>query len=198
MNYLAHLYLSKDNGLSKAGNLMGDFLKPADLSIQPKAVLDGIENHKATDKFTDTHPLILDLRTEFDPTFRRFVPIMLDVSFDHMLAKSWEDYHELSLVEFTQRAHQQMAETEQYMPDVMKNRLSGMAEHGWLASYVSTDTVEKTLISISNRIRFKNNLNQAYSEVLNQYDVIEQTFQVFFPALVQHIEVLKIETDIAG
>lgn len=195
MNYLAHLYLSQDNGLSKAGNLMADFLKQADLSIQPKAVLAGIENHKATDKFTDNHPVITNLRTEFDPAFRRFVPIMLDVSFDHMLAKSWQDYHELELTEFTKRAHQQLAQAEQYMPDIMRNRLRGMSEHEWLASYVSTDTIDKTLISISNRIRFENNLDQSYSEVIKQYEIIDETFQSFFPELVKHIETLKLETD---
>ncbi|MGB1309790.1 MAG: ACP phosphodiesterase [Leucothrix sp.] len=193
MNYLAHLYLSQDNGLSKAGNLMADFLKQADLSIQPDSILNGIANHRATDKFTDHYPAIKSLRTEFDPAFRRFVPIMLDVSFDHMLAKSWQDYHELALTEFTQRAHQQLVAAEQYMPDLMKNRLRGMAEHGWLASYTSKQTIDKTLISISQRIRFENNLDQAYSEVLNQYELIEVTFRAFFPVLVKHIKALKIE-----
>jgi len=139
MNYLAHLYLSQDNGLSKAGNLMADFLKQADLSIQPEGILRGIENHRATDKFTDSHPAVTRLRTEFDPAFRRFVPIMLDVTFDHMLAKSWSDFHEMELAAFTQHAHQQLSEVEQFMPDLMRNRLRGMAKEGWLARYVSTD-----------------------------------------------------------
>lgn len=194
MNYLAHLYLSQDNGLSKAGNLMADFLKQADLSIQPVAILKGIDNHRATDKFTDSHPAVTRLRTEFDPAFRRFVPIMLDVTFDHMLAKSWHDFHELDLVEFTKHAHQQLSEVEQYMPDLMRNRLRGMAKEGWLARYVSTDTVDKTLIAISNRIRFENNLDEAYREVIKQYDVIEETFHAFFPELVDHIQTQKIET----
>ena len=195
MNYLAHLYLSQDNGLSKAGNLMADFLKQADMSIQPEAVLRGIKNHQATDKFTDSHLLITNLRTEFDPTFRRFVPIMLDVSFDHMLAKHWEEFHEQELEQFTSEAHQQLAEAEHYMPELMSNRLRGMAKHGWLAGYISPIAIEKTLISISQRIRFKNNLDQAYKEVLNQYDVIEETFNSFFPELVQHIQSLQIEGD---
>ena len=194
MNYLAHLYLSQDNGLSKAGNLMADFLKQADLSIQPDAILKGIENHRATDKFTDSHPAVTKLRTEFDPVFRRFVPIMLDVTFDHMLAKSWNDYHDVGLTEFTQHAHQQLSEVEYFMPDLMSNRLRGMDKEGWLARYVSIDTVDKTLIAISNRIRFENNLDQAYSEVIKQYDVIEEAFNVFFPELVSHIDTLKIET----
>ncbi len=173
---------------------MADFLKQADLSVQPEAILRGVENHKATDKFTDSHPSIIKLRTEFDPAFRRFVPIMLDVSFDHMLAKSWQDYHDLELTEFTERAHRQLSEAEQYMPDLMKNRLRGMAKHGWLAGYIELETVEKTLISISERIRFNNNLDQAFSEVLNQYDVIEKTFKSFFPQLVEHLEWLAVET----
>ena len=193
MNYLAHLYLSQDNGLSKAGNLMADFLKQADLSIQPEQILKGIENHQATDKFTDNHPTITGLRTEFDPAFRRFVPIMLDVTFDHMLAKSWNNYHESDLTVFTEQAHQQLLSAENYMPDVMKNRLRGMAKAGWLASYVSTETVEKTLVSISKRIRFENNLDLAFSEVINQYDVIEDTFNQFFPDLIAHINQLNIE-----
>ena len=122
---------------------MADFLKQADLSIQPEAVLKGIENHKATDKFTDSHPAIISLRTEFDPAFRRFVPIMLDVSFDHMLAKSWSNYHEQDLIEFTTLAHKQLAEVERYMPDLMKNRLRGMKKHGWLASYVEEEPSRK-------------------------------------------------------
>jgi len=194
MNYLAHLYLSQDNGLSKAGNLMADFLKQADLSIQPEGILRGIENHRATDKFTDSHPAVTRLRTEFDPAFRRFVPIMLDVTFDHMLAKSWSDFHEMELAAFTQHAHQQLSEVEQFMPDLMRNRLRGMAKEGWLARYVSTDTVDKTLIAISNRIRFENNLDEAYREVVKQYDVIEETFHTFFPELVEYIRSLKIET----
>ena len=194
MNYLAHLYLSQDNGLSKAGNLMADFLKQADLSIQPEGILRGIDNHRATDKFTDSHPAVTRLRTEFDPAFRRFVPIMLDVTFDHMLAKSLNDFHEMELTTFTKHAHQQLAEVEQFMPDLMKNRLRGMVKEGWLARYVLTDTVEKTLIAISNRIRFENNLDEAHSEVMKQYDVIEETFHAFFPELVKHIQSLQIET----
>ena len=49
MNYLAHLYLSQDNGLSMAGNLMADFLKHVELSELPAAVLNGIENHRLAD-----------------------------------------------------------------------------------------------------------------------------------------------------
>jgi acyl carrier protein phosphodiesterase len=173
---------------------MADFLKQADLSIQPDGILRGIDNHRATDKFTDSHPAITRLRTEFDPAFRRFVPIMLDVTFDHMLAKSWNDYHVLELTAFTKKAHQQLSEAEEFMPGLMKNRLQGMAREGWLARYVSTDTVEKTLIAISNRIRFENNLDAAHGEVMKQYDVIEETFHIFFPELTKHIESLKIET----
>lgn len=194
MNYLAHLYLSQDNGLSMAGNLMADFLKHVDLSVQPGAILRGIENHRATDKFTDNHTLVLGLKQHFHTDFRRFVPIMLDVSFDHMLAKHWQMFHPQPLHQFTRHAYAQLAQASHYMPGVMRRRIDGIAKHDWLAAYLEVDAVDKTLQSISKRIRFENNLDLAFSEVVRQYDLIDEAFQVFFPELVEHIQTLGIES----
>lgn len=195
MNYLAHLYLSQDNGYSMAGNLMADFLKYAELSEQPDAILRGIENHRATDKFTDSHDRVLGLKQHFNPDFRRFVPIMLDVSFDHMLAKHWDDFHELPLATFTQQAYKKLEIASEYMPEIMLKRLRGMAKRDWLGAYIELDTVDKTLTAISNRIRFENNLDLSFSEVVEQYDHIEASFLGFFPELVAHIDQLAIETE---
>ena len=193
MNYLAHLYLSQDNGFSMAGNLMADFLKHVELSEQPKSILRGIENHRATDKFTDSHALVLGLKQHFNPDFRRFVPIMLDVSFDHMLAKHWMDFHDEPLTQFTQQAYEKLEDASQHMPDIMLNRIRGMAKRDWLGAYIELGTVDKTLQAISNRIRFENSLDMSFSEVVDQYDRIEESFLSFFPELVDHIDQLSIE-----
>ena len=194
MNYLAHLYLSQDSSLSKAGNLMADFLKHVNLAKQPQGILDGIKNHQATDKFTDSHPAVLALKGEFDPSFRRFVPIILDVTYDHMLAKSWKQYHDEDLHAFTARCYSELATVEQHMPDTMKRRLQEIAKNDWLASYVAIETVEKTLNAISNRMCFDNHLNQSYGEVLQLYHLIEESFHQFFPELCAHIKAQDLES----
>lgn len=193
MNYLAHLYLSQDNGLSMTGNLMADFLKHVDLSQQPDGILKGIENHRATDKFTDHHDIVRGLKQHFHSDFRRFVPIMLDVSFDHMLAKHWLQFHSQPLTEFTQQSYQKLSEANTHMPDIMQKRIEGMAKRDWLAAYIELDTVDKTLQAISKRIRFENNLDLAFTDVAAQYDRIEEGFLRFFPELVLHIDELGIE-----
>lgn len=194
MNYLAHLYLSQESCLSKAGNLMADFLKHVDLAKQPQGILDGIKNHQATDKFTDSHPLIIGLKDEFDPRFRRFVPIILDVTYDHMLAKSWQQYHDEDLHMFTARCYRELATAERYMPDSMKYRLQEISKHDWLASYVGIEAVERTLNAISNRMRFDNDLDQSYGEVLQLYQLIEDSFEQFFPELCAHISAQDLES----
>ena len=193
MNYLAHLYLSQDTPLSKAGNLMADFLKHVDLESLPLGIRDGVKNHQATDKFTDNHPVILDLKSEFDSSFRRFVPIILDVTYDHMLAKSWDLYHDEDIHDFTARCYAQLRTAEQHMPEVMANRLRIIAKHNGLASYVGLESVGKTLTAISNRMRFDNHLDQAYGEVLQVYHLIEESFHEFFPQLCAFIEAQNIE-----
>ncbi|RVU86241.1 DUF479 domain-containing protein [Leucothrix sargassi] len=194
MNYLAHLYLSQDNSFSKAGNLMADFLKHVDLEVQPQAIRDGIKNHQATDKFADHHFTIDHLKEAFDPKYRRFVPIAVDVVYDHMLAKSWQQYHDEELRDFTARAYQQLAEARSYMPSVMAERIDAIAQYDVLASYVSMSSVEKTLKSISRRMRFKNTLDETFDELLKQYDLVEESFHVFFPELCAYIEAQSLET----
>jgi acyl carrier protein phosphodiesterase len=175
------------------GNLMADFLKHVELSEQPESILRGIENHRATDKFTDSHALVLGLKEHFNPDFRRFVPIMLDVSFDHMLAKHWMTFHKQPLTQFTQQAYVKLENASQHMPDIMINRIRGMAKRDWLGAYIELETVEKTLLAISNRIRFENSLDMSFSEVEDQYDRIEESFLSFFPELIDHIDQLGIE-----
>ena len=172
---------------------MADFLKHVELSEQPESILRGIENHRATDKFTDSHDLVLGLKQHFNPDFRRFVPIMLDVSFDHMLAKHWANFHEQPLTQFTQHAYVKLEDASQHMPDIMINRIRGMAKRDWLGAYIELETVEKTLLAISNRIRFENSLDMSFSEVEDQYDRIEESFLSFFPELIDHIDQLGIE-----
>ena len=85
MNYFAHLVLSQPTIESTVGNLLGDFARGVDQSKLEPAVLAGLKNHRAVDRFTDSHPEISALRQCFSSKRRRFAGIALDVYFDHLL-----------------------------------------------------------------------------------------------------------------
>ena len=92
MNYFAHLVLSQPTIESTVGNLLGDFARGIDQSTLNPAVRAGLKNHRAVDRFTDSHSRIAEIKQCFSPGRRRFAGIALDVYFDHLLMNHWRQF----------------------------------------------------------------------------------------------------------
>ena len=104
MNFLAHLYLSGDNEQIIVGNFIGDFVKGRNAlqTFDPTIAL-GIELHRAIDQFTDTHPVVRSSKDRLRPKYRHYAGVIVDIFYDHFLARKWNDYHKTPLPEFAQR-----------------------------------------------------------------------------------------------
>ena len=58
MNYLAHAALAQPQPQSLVGNLLGDFCKGVAIDTLAQPIQAGLANHRAVDRFTDSHPLV--------------------------------------------------------------------------------------------------------------------------------------------
>lgn len=185
MNYLAHLYLSPDDEYIRLGNLMGDFVKGNKGYFQslPTSVQQGVLLHRAIDKFTDQHQDVYQLKRLLSPERRRFSGIISDVVFDHLLAKNWSKFSTDSLAEFAIQQHQLLTKHQKLMPEKMQIMTSRMIAGHWLEGYQLPESIDGALNGISRRIRFNNNLLNAYQEVSPQLEQYQQVFARFFPQL---------------
>lgn len=188
MNYLAHLRLSPSDAESMVGNLMGDFRKHLGETALPDRVNWGISNHLRVDKFTDTHPVILDLKCLFSKERRRFAGIVLDVAFDYFLTCHWQKFSDSDIDLFIDQAHDKIASLSDIMPTRMQYVMSYMIEDQWLRSYATLEGIGYALDRMSTRIRFENKMAGAIEEVENNYQELEEGFLLFFPSLLEHIE----------
>ena len=102
MNYLAHLHLGGPAPQQLLGSLYGDFVKGSLEGRFAPALEAAIRLHRHIDSYTDQHPLVLAALSRFPRERRRFAGIVLDVFFDHCLARHWEDYAEQPLGQFTE------------------------------------------------------------------------------------------------
>lgn len=187
MNYLAHLFLAKPDDHSLMGNLLGDFLNGSDLDHFPDKVQAGVHNHRAIDGFTDSHPVVRELRSVFSPARRRFAGIILDVAFDHYLLRYWDKYSTEELDEFYNRVYKSLGETRHLMPERMKMVVTSMLEHRWLDAYLHLDGVGYALDRMSERLRMKNSLPGSIEEVRAHDSAIDQGFREFFPDLMKFV-----------
>ncbi|MBF3245410.1 DUF479 domain-containing protein, partial [Pseudomonas aeruginosa] len=105
MNYLAHLHLGGPQPAQLLGSLYGDFVKGRLQGQWPGEIERAIQLHRRIDAFTDSHPLVHAAKRRFPLERRRFAGVLLDVFFDHCLARDWNDYADEPLPQFVERVY---------------------------------------------------------------------------------------------
>lgn len=68
-----------------------------------------IQLHRRIDALTDRHPLVRQICGQFVQGKRRYAGILLDVLWDHALARNWDDYSKESLHDFCYRISAEVA-----------------------------------------------------------------------------------------
>jgi acyl carrier protein phosphodiesterase len=186
VNYLAHLFLAGDNPAYLVGHMLGDFVKPREIAAYRPEIQIGIRMHQRVDAFSDSHAVFAASRRRFQPPYRRFAGILVDLVYDHFLATHWDNYSPgVSLPEFTRRAYAVLEGAEAILPGRLQRMLPHMVEGDWLSSYEDLNNVARALRGISRRLRRENPLDDALGALQENYAGLDRDFQLFFPELVE-------------
>jgi acyl carrier protein phosphodiesterase len=188
MNYLAHFHLATRAGSSLTGNYLGDAVKGAALDAWPLAIADGIRLHRSGDALTDHHPEVLRTLALIAPPRRRFAGIIVDMAFDHFLARHWASFHADPLADFSRAVYETMAPEAPLMPALARARFARMREHDWLLSYQRLEVIDRALDSIAGRLSRRTALYGAAEEVERHYGALEEAFLCFYPQLLHWVE----------
>ncbi|WP_425637538.1 ACP phosphodiesterase [Algoriphagus yeomjeoni] len=183
MNYLAHAYLSFGQDQVLVGNFIGDFVKGKMMDTFPQEVQNGIKLHRAIDLYTDTHPLVKAGQTYLRPKFRHYSTVITDIFFDHFLAKNWEKYSDIPLLDFTQNTFSILKHHRQLFPDRFANMFDWMVKDNWLLKYRDIDGIRQTLTGMSRRTRFPSKMEVAHLSLIEKEAEFEVIFFAFFKDL---------------
>ena len=194
MNHFAHLVLAQPTLESTVGNLLGDFARGVDPDALPPAVRAGLDNHRAVDRFTDTHPRVQAMKRAFSKSRRRFAGIALDIYFDHLLINHWERFEQRDLDQTIADFYRRMRHGRDLMPGENMRRVTRrMVEYDWFGSYRDLDAVAESLDRVAGRIRFANRFDGAIEELQRHHESIQDGFFEFYPELQRHVESLGLE-----
>lgn len=182
MNYLAHLHLGGPAPHQLLGSLYGDFVKGPLDGRWPQGIEAGIRLHRRIDLFTDTHPLVRDAHALFPAARRRVSGILLDLFFDHCLARDWADYAEVPLPAFTGQVYRVLAD-QAALPGALARIAPRMAEQDWLGSYREFDTLAAVVGGMSRRLSRPELLAGGFDELAERYQPLSDHFRRFYPEL---------------
>ena len=188
MNYLAHLYLARHSEDAMLGAMLGDFVGSAGLAAYPAEVRREIRLHWKIDSFTDHHPAVREARWRFPEGRRRYAGILLDVYFDHLLARDWHRWHGGDLDAFNRRFYQLLRHRMPVLPERLKLLAPRIAEGDWLGAYRDRDTVDRAVDRIAGRLSRNADKLRECIPVLRRHEAeTEAAFEAFFPDLVAYV-----------
>lgn len=166
---------------------MGDFLNgPPDPHLPPE-ILRGIELHRKVDRYTDSHSCFRSSRSRLYPQFGHYAGVLVDIFYDHFLAKNWSFYapHD-PLESFAKRVYAALQSEEAFLSPRLAAAAPRFEQHNLFVGYRDLEGIRKTLQNISKRTRRKSSLDRAMQPLQSHYTQFEAEFLSFFPQLCNH------------
>jgi len=180
MNYLFHLFLSEPDQDIMLGNLMGDFVKGRlEFADYPERILSGLKQHRQVDSFANQSSAFQESRQRLAPEFGYFRAIMIDVFYDHLLAKNWQRYHDTSLETFAERIYHHLEVNFDLLPANLQKIVPRMIQHNWLVSYRRLDVIETVLAKLDQRIKRQTPLTKGLYQLKRHYTELESDCGLF-------------------
>lgn len=187
MNWLAHLYLSESDPAFRVGNLLPDILSYSQLTGLPEDFQRGIRQHRLIDAFTDTHPVFKLSVRRIPESHRRYGGVLVDVFYDHILAREWAAYSPQPLPDFTAEVYRSFEILKHQLPSEIWPRLESMRDTDLLGSYRELSGIAAALDRISHRLRRHIPLADATVILESHYVAFRTDFEEFFPELRAHV-----------
>jgi acyl carrier protein phosphodiesterase len=186
MNFLAHIYLSGDNDLLKIGNFMADSIRGHQYENYPTEIRKGILLHRSIDSFTDMHPIYRQSKHRLHEKYGHYSGVIMDIFYDHFLAKNWNNYSNLKLEEYAVNFYLLLKENYDALTERAQGIMPYMIGRNWLVSYASLEGLEMIMFQMDYRTKHRVAMNESIVELKQYYTEFENEFTLFFEELRQH------------
>jgi acyl carrier protein phosphodiesterase len=187
MNYLAHLYLSQSDINLMVGNYIADHVKGKDYLKYSEGVQQGIMMHREIDTFTDSHSIPQKGKDRLYEKYGKYSAVLIDMFYDHVLAKEWSDYSPIPLSTFSRSAYKLLKSQQHLFPAASSRTLDWMSRGDWLSGYATVEGIGRALNGISQRARFENNMDESVDALIEFYPEYKAEFAEFLPLLIKHL-----------
>lgn len=184
MNFLAHIYLSgEDEGIT-IGNFIADGIKGKKYKKFPPQIQKGILLHRGIDSYTDSHPTVKQSTARLHQNYGHYSGVIVDILYDHFLAKNWNHYHDLSLEKYVENFYDLLQKNFDMLPTRIQRMMPYMIADNWLLSYATVEGISTILEQMNVRTKGKSKMNFAVLELKQYYTEFETEFTSFFDELI--------------
>ena len=178
MNYLAHIFLSGTNPDVMIGNFMADSIKGSKYDTYPLEIQKGILLHRQIDTTTDAHPAFRESTKRLHKNYGPYSGIIVDIFYDHFLAKNWLEYSDIPLTDYIQSFYKLLRDNFEILPDNIQKMVPVMMEGNWLLIYAELEGIDRVLAGMNRRTKNRSGMDKAGQELKEFYTLFEADFKL--------------------
>lgn len=198
MNFLAHAHLSQENEDVIFGNFVADSVKGRSYLKFRKDIIVGILLHRDIDTFTDRHEIVKKSKATVREHFGRYSGIVVDIYYDHFLARNWEYYHNDELTRYSTKVYLILAKRFLLLPARVKRILPFLIGQNWLSGYANLKDLKRVFNGMDRRTGYISGMDKAVDVLEKNYDSLYLDFKEFYGELEKYAEqrILEIPIEI--
>ncbi|MBT7851015.1 MAG: acyl carrier protein phosphodiesterase [Flavobacteriaceae bacterium] len=178
MNYLAHILLSGTNPDVIIGNFIADSIKGSKYNSYPVEIQKGILLHRQIDTITDAHPAFRKSTKRLHKNYGHYSGIIVDIFYDHFLAKNWSDYSDIPLDAYIQTFYKLLRDNFDILPANIQKMAPVMIEGNWLLIYAELEGIDRVLAGMNRRTKNRSGMDKAGQELKEFYTLFEADFKL--------------------
>ena len=189
MNFLAHIYLSYNNPEIQIGNFIADSVRSKQLENYTPEIKKGVLLHWEIDRYTDQHDVVKESKKLLYPKYGKYAAVLVDIFYDHYLAKNWLDYNTRPLDQEVQEFYSLLDRRKEELPENIQKMLPFMKRENWLYNYQFIEGMDNVLKGMGRRATFNSKMEEGVQELQLFYTDFEQHFLDFFPDLEKRVKI---------
>ena len=178
MNYLAHILLSGTNPDVMIGNFIADSIKGSKYDTYPLGIQKGILLHRQIDSTTDAHPAFRKSTKRLHKNYGHYSGIIVDIFYDHFLAKNWSDYSDIPLADYIQSFYKLLRDNFDVLPENIQKMTPIMMDGNWLLIYAELEGIDRVLAGMNRRTKNRSGMDTAGQELKEFYTLFEADFKL--------------------
>lgn len=190
MNHLLHFLLAADDDDLRLGSLLGDIVKGRvaryDHPGTTARVRTGIQLHRTIDAFSDQHPAVRQSKQRLAPQYGRLSGVIVDIFYDHLLARTWATHHPQPLPLFAQDVYRSLRDNVSRLPAPAHPLVRAMTRDDWLLAYAEIDGIDRALRGLARRVPIARGIAPAAADLVRDDEAFTREFEAFLPDLTAH------------
>lgn len=165
---------------------MADSIRGNSYEAYPEEIRKGILLHRSIDSFTDMHPIYRQSKHRLHEKYGHYSGVIMDIFYDHFLAKNWSDYSDENLEEYADTFYHLLDAHYDILTERVQGMLPYLVARNWFVSYASLAGLEMIMFQMDHRTKNRVAMHESMVELEEFYTEFQAEFRLFFEELRQH------------